>query len=224
MVRILVAEDDPHIQRLLSIYLKPEGFDVIQAYDGEEALNKMYECQPELLVLDLMMPKMDGVEVCKQVRIFSEVPILMVTAKGERADKLIGFQCGADDYIVKPFDPMELVMRVKALLRRYRIAWSHQLHLGEVLLDKLALSISCGGQSIILPQKEFALLHRLASYPGKIFTRAQLIEQIWGMDYEGDERTVDVHIKRIRQRIRPFDEQVEIVTVRGLGYRLEVNG
>ncbi|WP_338750529.1 response regulator transcription factor [Bacillus sp. FJAT-52991] len=222
MVRILVAEDDPNIQRLLKIYLEPEGFDVIEAYDGKEALDKIFELQPELLVLDIMMPKMDGIEVCKEVRTFSQLPILMVTARGERMDKLNGFQNGADDYIVKPFDPMELLMRVKALLRRYRISWSHHLQLGQVLLDKLALTVSMDSQSIVLPQKEFELLFRLASYPGKIFTRAQLIEQIWGMDYEGDERTVDVHIKRVRERTRQMNEDFKIVTVRGLGYRLEV--
>ncbi|WP_203361540.1 response regulator transcription factor [Bacillus sp. REN10] len=222
MVKILIAEDDPNIQRLLKIYLEPEGFEIIQAYDGTEALDQLYQCQPELLVLDIMLPKMDGMAVCKEVRLFSQLPILMVTAKGERIDKLNGFQNGADDYIVKPFDPVELVMRVKALLRRYRISWSHHLQIGDVLLDKLALTLSMNEQSIVLPQKEFELLFRLASYPGKIFTRAQLIEQIWGMDYEGDERTVDVHIKRIRERTRQMEDYFKIMTVRGLGYRLEV--
>lgn len=192
MIRILVAEDDPHIQRLMQVYLEPEGFQILQAFDGEEALRLMENNQVDLVILDIMMPKVDG------------------------------FRNGTDDYIVKPFDPVELVLRVKALLRRYRIAYSSVITIGDVKLDEKKQTVEIEDQIIVLPPKEFQLLFRLASYPGNIFTRCQLIEQIWGIDYEGDERTVDVHIKRIRQRFEKWTDQFRIVTVRGLGYQLEV--
>ncbi|MED4850757.1 response regulator transcription factor [Caldifermentibacillus hisashii] len=222
MIRILVAEDDPHIQRLMQVYLEPEGFQILQAFDGEEALRLMENNQVDLVILDIMMPKVDGFDVCYEIRQFWTVPILMVTAKGETKDKVDGFRNGTDDYIVKPFDPVELVLRVKALLRRYRIAYSSVIKIGDVKLDEKKQTVEIEDQIIVLPPKEFQLLFRLASYPGNIFTRCQLIEQIWGIDYEGDERTVDVHIKRIRQRFEKWTDQFRIVTVRGLGYQLEV--
>ncbi|SFI67562.1 response regulator transcription factor [Thermoflavimicrobium dichotomicum] len=222
MARILVIEDDPHIQRLIKVYLEMEGFEVVQADDGEEALNQMYSQVIDLVILDIMLPYKDGFTICEEIRRSFSIPILMVTAKGERADKVKGFQVGTDDYLVKPFDPVELVMRVKALLRRYQIAFSETISIGEIQLNKREQTVTVAGKSWSLPQKEFQLLFKLVSYPGKTFTRAQLIEQIWGMDYEGDERTVDVHIKRLRQRFKPWADQFMIVTVRGLGYRLEV--
>ncbi|API92513.1 DNA-binding response regulator [Virgibacillus pantothenticus] len=222
MIRILVAEDDPHIQRLMKVYLEPEGFQILQAFDGEEALDVIENNQIDLMILDIMMPKVDGFDVCQEIRQFSTVPILMVTAKGESADKVNGFRSGTDDYIVKPFDPVELVLRVKALLRRYRIAYSSIITIGQLKLDEQKQTVEIDDQIIVLPPKEFQLFFKLASYPGNIFTRSQLIEQIWGIDYEGDERTVDVHIKRIRQRFGKWTNQFQIVTVRGLGYQLEV--
>ncbi|MFS0646894.1 response regulator transcription factor [Siminovitchia sp. 179-K 8D1 HS] len=222
MIRILVAEDDPHIQRLIKVYLEPEGFEILQAFDGEEAIRLMENNQVDLVILDIMMPKVDGFDVCQEIRQFSTVPILMVTAKGETKDKVDGFRSGTDDYIVKPFDPVEFVLRVKALLRRYRIAYSSTVTIGLLKLDEKKQSVEIEDQIIVLPPKEFQLLFKLASYPGNIFTRCQLIEQIWGVDYEGDERTVDVHIKRIRQRFEKWTDQFRIVTVRGLGYQLEV--
>jgi len=168
---------------------------------------------------------MDGWDLCRELRAnYSDLPLLMVTAKGESADKVKGFNLGTDDYVVKPFDPVELAMRVKALLKRYRITASQTVQLGDILIDRTAFEVRVDNQRIALPLKEFELLYKLASYPSQIFTRAQLIEQIWGIDYEGDERTVDVHIKRLRERFEPLTEQFHIATIRGLGYRLEVNG
>ncbi|MEW9698559.1 response regulator transcription factor [Paenibacillus sp. SI8] len=223
MAKIMVVDDDPAIRELIRVYLTGEGLDVIQASNGQEALNILETTQADLVVLDIMMPLMDGWDLCRELRAHhSDLPLLMVTAKGESAHKVKGFQLGTDDYVVKPFDPVELVMRVKALLKRYRIASSQTIHIGDITIDRKTLEIRLQNQRFDLPLKEFELLYKLASYPAQIFTRAQLIEQIWGIDYEGDERTVDVHIKRLRERFEPLTEQFQIATIRGLGYRLEV--
>lgn len=220
-MRILVADDDPHISKLISVYLRKEGFEVFSASDGDEAL-ELLEAEPiQLAVIDVMMPKMDGYELCREIRSYYEIPVLMVTAKGEPEDKMKGFQLGTDDYVVKPFDPMELVMRVKALLRRYKINSSSKLSVGDLNMDSSTNEAEANGQGLHLPRKEFRILFQLASYPKKIFTRNQLIEEFWGVDYDGDERTIDVHIKRIRERLKSADSSVKISTVRGIGYRLE---
>ncbi|MCY9591031.1 DNA-binding response regulator [Paenibacillus chitinolyticus] len=223
MTQILVADDDAHIRKLITLYLKSEGFDTVEAANGIEALSVMENSTVDTVILDIMMPHMDGWELCREIRrLYPEIPLLMVTAKGESGQKVKGFQLGTDDYVTKPFDPLELVMRVKALLKRYRIVSSQIIQLGGIVLDRRAHKVIREGKELILPLKEFELLFKLACHPGQILTREQLIVQIWGMDYKGDDRTVDVHIKRIRERFAEDAEHFRIETVRSLGYRLEV--
>ncbi|MFB7815015.1 response regulator transcription factor [Paenibacillus chitinolyticus] len=223
MTQILVADDDAHIRKLITLYLKSEGFDTVEAANGIEALSIMENSTVDTVILDIMMPHMDGWELCREIRrLYPEIPLLMVTAKGESRQKVKGFQLGTDDYVTKPFDPLELVMRVKALLKRYRIVSSQIIQLGGIVLDRRAHKVIREGKELILPLKEFELLFKLACHPGQILTREQLIVQIWGMDYKGDDRTVDVHIKRIRERFAEDAEHFRIETVRSLGYRLEV--
>ncbi|MDP4098172.1 response regulator transcription factor [Paenibacillus sp. P96] len=222
MARVLVVDDDPHIRELVKHFLKLEGLEVSEAVDGLDALRILDEIKVDLVVLDIMMPGMDGWELCRELREHTELPLLMLTAKGESSQIVKGFALGTDDYLVKPFDPMVLVARVKALLKRYRIMASNSVAVGDLVLRSDTFECRAGGQEITLPRKEFELLFRLASYPGKTFTRDQLIEQIWGYDYEGDERTVDVHIKRLRERFPEAAHSFRISTIRGLGYRLEV--
>lgn len=222
MVHILVVDDDPHIRELVRHFLQNEGFAVHEAADGVEALAKLESVKASLVILDIMMPNMDGWQLCRELREHYDFPLLMLTAKGETAQKMKGFQLGADDYLVKPFEPLELVARVKALLRRYRIAASQKVQIGNVTLDRKMFEVIVDGQSTSLPLKEFELLFKLASYPGKTLSREQLIEEIWGYDFEGNERTVDVHINRLRERFPEDRHAFRIATVRGLGYRLEV--
>ncbi|UNL82877.1 response regulator transcription factor [Priestia koreensis] len=224
MIRILVADDDAHIRELISIYIKKEGYQVTEAANGEEAWEKMEEYRIDLAIVDIMMPLKDGWSLTKEIKEFFDIPVLMITARGESNDKLKGFDAGTDDYIVKPFDPLEMMARVKALLRRYRIEANKLIHIGQTKLDRQKLEVSMSDLTFDLPLKEFELLFSLASTPGKIFTRDQLIEKIWGFDYGGDERTVDVHIKRIRERLGGHQTGFEIKTIRGLGYKLEVCG
>ncbi len=169
-----------------------------------------------------MMPKMDGWELCRQLRRWYDFPILMLTAKGETSQKLKGFQVGTDDYLVKPFEPLELVARVKALLKRYRIATSQRAQIGELLMDRKTFEVTVHGAHLTLPLKEFEVLFKLASTPGRTFSRDQLIEEIWGYDFDGNERTLDVHINRLRERFPEDRHSFRIRTIRGLGYRLEV--
>jgi two-component system, OmpR family, response regulator len=222
MTQILIVDDDPHIRELLRLLLQNEGFEIREAGDGVEALALLESAKADLVILDIMMPNMDGWTLCRELREHYDLPLLMLTAKGETMQKIKGFELGTDDYLVKPFEPLELVVRVKALLKRYRIAASQTVQIGELLLNRKTYEISVGSNSLTLPLKEFELLFKLASYPGKTFSREQLIEQIWGYDYEGDERTVDVHIKRLRERFPEEVNSFKISTVRGLGYRLEV--
>lgn len=220
-VNVLVVDDDDHIRELISIFLSGEGYSVIEAENGEKALTLLESNQIQIAVVDVMMPEVDGYEFTKELKRFYDIPVLMVTAKGESQDKLKGFDLGVDDYVVKPFDPLEMVARVKALLRRYQLLVDKNLHIGNLIINQIKYEIAVNEHSIMLPLKEFELLFKLASQGGRIFTRNDLIEQIWGLDYEGDERTVDVHIKRVRERLRELNATVEIVTVRGLGYKLE---
>ncbi|WP_088014224.1 response regulator transcription factor [Gottfriedia acidiceleris] len=222
-VRVLVVDDDANIRELISIFLSGEGYTVIEAENGEEALTLLEENNIQIVVVDVMMPEVDGYELTKEVKKYYDIPILMVTAKGESQDKLKGFDLGVDDYVVKPFDPLEIVARVKALLRRFQLLSDKNVFVGNLMINQIKYEISANDQSITLPLKEFELLFKLASQAGRIFTRNDLIEQIWGLDYEGDERTVDVHIKRVRERLRELKATVEIVTIRGLGYKLEGN-
>jgi two-component system OmpR family response regulator len=178
----------------------------------------------DMVIMDIMMPQMDGWELCRKLRERGEMPILMITAKGESTQRIKGFQLGTDDYLIKPFDPVEMVMRVKALLRRYRISVSQNILLGPIKLDRINYEIlfEGTGEAQTLPLKEFELLYKLASYPGQLFTRDHLIQQVWGVDFEGNERTIDVHINRLRDRFEVFSAHFKIITLRGLGYKLEV--
>ncbi|MGG1519065.1 response regulator transcription factor [Paenibacillus oryzisoli] len=224
MAKVLVVDDDAHIRELVRLYLEDEGFEIIEKSNGEDALQYAENHIVDLVILDIMMPIMDGWALCENLRNFGEMPILMITAKGESTDRIKGFKLGTDDYLVKPFDPVELVLRVKALLKRYRISTANEIQLGTITLDRKRYQVIFNhGQSATLPMKEFELLYKLGSYPGQLFTRENLIVNIWGLDYEGDDRTVDVHIKRLRERFIDFESEFRIITIRGLGYRLEVH-
>lgn len=219
MFKILVVEDDTNTRKLMCAVLKQNGFETYGAGDGIAALNLMEKQHVDLVVLDLMMPNMDGYELTRQLRLSWEtLPILMVTAKQEPKDKRQGFLVGTDDYMTKPVDEQEMVLRIKALLRRAQIASDHKLTVGKVVLDYDALTVSREDKVITLPQKEFFLLFKLLSYPNMIFTRLQLMDEIWGMESETDDHTLNVHINRLRDRFRDWSE-FEIVTVRGLGYK-----
>jgi two-component system OmpR family response regulator len=224
MSKIMVADDDPHIRELVRVFLQNEGFDIVEAANGVEALAKLETVKVDLIILDIMMPQMDGWQLCQELREHDErLPLLMLTAKSETSQKIKGFQLGTDDYLVKPFEPLELVVRVKALLRRYQIATSQTVQIGELLMDRKTYQVIVNGKNLTLPLKEFELLFKLAGYPGKTFPREQLIEDLWGYDFEGNERTLDVHINRLRERFPEEKHSFKIRTIRGLGYRLEVD-
>ncbi|WP_027408652.1 response regulator transcription factor [Anoxybacteroides tepidamans] len=223
MATLLIVDDDDHIRELIKILLENEGFEIYEATNGEQALALFETVKIDLVILDIMMPVLDGWELCRELRRFAEIPILMLTAKGETSQKVKGFELGADDYLVKPFEPLELAARVKALLKRYGIANSHKVQAGNLMLDQKTYTITFGDSIFTIPKKEFELLFKLASYPDRTLSRDELIEHIWGYDYEGDERTVDVHIKRLRERFSEKEHGFKIATVRGLGYRLEVS-
>lgn len=222
MAPIMIVDDDPYIRELVRVFMLKEGFDVIEASDGADALKQLETVQVDMVIMDIMMPNMDGWELCKELREYYEIPLLMLTAKGETSQKVKGFELGTDDYLVKPFEPVELAMRVKALLKRYKIASSQTVQVGDLSMNRKTYEVTVGAESVTLPLKEFELLYKLASYPGKTFSRDQLIEQIWGFDYEGNERTVDVHINRLRERFPEERHAFRIATIRGLGYRMEV--
>lgn len=223
MSTILIVDDDPHLRELSRVFLQREGFDVAEAAHGREALLFLENRKVDLVILDIMMPQMDGWEVCRRLRTWHDLPVLMLTAKGETSQKLKGFQEGADDYLVKPFEPLELVARVKALLKRYRIATSQRVQAGDLLMDRQTFEITVRGEPFTLPLKEFELLFKLAGAPGRTFSRDQLIEEIWGYDFAGNERTLDVHINRLRERFPEDRHAFRIRTIRGLGYRLEAD-
>lgn len=189
---------------------------------GIEALAMLETIKADLVILDIMLPKMDGWEVCRRLREQYDTPVLILTARGETSERIKGFQLGTDDYLVKPFEPLELVARVVALLRRYRIATSQTVHLGELQMDRKTYEVKVNGDPITIPLKEFELLFKLAGSPGRTYSRDQLIEDIWGRDFEGNERTLDVHINRLRERFPEERHSFRIRTIRGLGYRIEV--
>ncbi|MEH7307525.1 response regulator transcription factor [Neobacillus drentensis] len=222
MTKILIVDDDANIRELVLLFLKKEGFELFEAADGVQALQLLEKVKVDLAIIDIMMPNMDGWELCQAIREFSDMPVLMLTAKGETSQKVKGFELGADDYLVKPFDPVELTARVKAVLKRYKITVSQTITIDDFRLNRRNHEISFKNKEITIPLKEFELLFKLASYPGKTFSREVLIEDIWGYDYEGDERTVDVHIKRLRERFSEEEFPFRIQTIRGLGYRFEV--
>jgi len=224
MPTILVADDDANIRELVCLFLRKDGFTTIEAKDGKEALTIYHSTHIDLVVLDIMMPTMDGWTLCKELRrVNTELPLLMLTARGETWEKVKGFELGTDDYLTKPFDPLELTVRIKALLKRYKIGSTQTIRLGTITLDRQTYKVMRGAESISLPLKEFELLYKLAETPGQVYTREQLIDQVWGLDFTGDNRTIDVHIKRLRERFATSTE-FQIETVRGLGYRLEVTG
>ncbi len=221
MFNILITEDDKNLQRLMEAVLKREGYRVLKAEDGEEALRVLDREHVDLLITDIMMPRLDGYRLTDALRGAKyDLPILMITAKESMGDKKKGFTLGADDYMVKPVDMDEMLLRVKALLRRSKIQSERKLNYGNIGLDWDRLALEENGKITELPKKEFHLLFKLLSYPGKIFTRQQLMDEIWGLEAESDERTIDVHIKRLRSRIDNIKE-FEILTVRGLGYKAE---
>ena len=223
MSKIMIVDDDPNIRELVTVLLQNHGFEACEAADGRDALQKMTNDNPDLVIVDIMMPNMDGFELCRHLRRYYEnMPILMLTAKGELASKVKGFGLGADDYLTKPFEDDELIIRVQALLRRYKIETSQVIQIGNVIIDKNSYHITIDGVSKDIPMKEFELLFKLAGFPGRTFPRNQLIEDIWGFDFEGNERTLDVHINRLRDRFPEGQSGFKITTVRGLGYRLEV--
>lgn len=219
MFNILVVEDDEKLNKLFCTVLNRSGYHTVAALDGEKALNVLDKEYVDLIISDIMMPNLDGFELTEMLRDANfNMPVLLVTAKETFADKRKGFLAGIDDYMVKPVDVNEMVLRVGALLRRARIANERKIVCGETVINYDSLTVSFGGQELLLPQKEFSLLYKLVSYPNKIFTRQQLMDEIWGMDSETDERTVDVHINRLRDRIKGCRD-FQIVTVRGLGYK-----
>ena len=219
MFHILIADDDSNTRRLFQAVLEAENYTVSMAANGEEALEIMDRQHIDLVVLDVMMPKMDGYEFTRQLRdVNNNLPILMVSAKQQTEDRKKGFMIGIDDYMVKPVDEEEMLLRIRALLRRAQIVSEHRLTVGDVVLDYDAYTVSRGEELVELPQKEFLLLYKLLSYPGKIFTRIQLMDEIWGADNESGWETVTVHIGRLRKRFEGWEE-FEIVSVRGLGYK-----
>jgi two-component system OmpR family response regulator len=221
MCKILIVDDDSHIRELVRVFLRNDGFEVIEAVDGVEALSKLDSVKVDLAIIDIMMPKMDGWKLCQELKATFYIPVLMLTAKGETSQKFKGFQLGTDDYLVKPFEPLELVARVKALLKRYRIESSLTIQLGELTIDRKTFQVAVDGENLTLPLKEFELLFKLVSYPGQTFSREQLIQDVWGYDFHGNDRTLDVHINRLREWFPEEKHSFKITTIRGLGYRLE---
>lgn len=226
--KILIVDDDSNIAELISLYLTKECFETMTTGDGESALLLADSFAPNLILLDLMLPGIDGYQVCREIRQRSSVPIIMLSAKGEIFDKVLGLELGADDYIIKPFDSKELVARVKAVLRRYQPYPATQpkpagkyVQYPELLINLTNYSVIYKGQTVEMPPKELELLYFLAASPNQVFTREQLLDHIWGYEYIGDTRTVDVHIKRIREKIKDH-EKWSIATVWGIGYKFEV--
>ena len=226
MGKILVADDDQNICELIRLYLEKENFTVVLAADGEEAVAKFNAESPDLVLLDIMMPKLDGCQVCREIRRKSECPIIMITAKSETFDKVLGLELGADDYVVKPFDTKEIVARIKAVMRRAGKSGSHD-DVKEVSYDKLVVNMTryelkVDGKVVDTPPKELELLFHLASNPNRVYTRDQLLDEVWGFEYYGDSRTVDVHIKRLREKLEGVSDQWSLKTVWGVGYKFEV--
>lgn len=222
MRRLLVADDDPNIRMLLKHVLTREVYVVLEASDGEDAIHKLKGTTVDLAIVDVMMPKIDGLELCQYIRETYDIPIILLTARQQLSDKEQGYLRGTDDYVTKPFEPEELLFRITALFRRYSIASDDKIRLNRLMIDRKNYEITDGHQVLLLPVKEFELLSQLAQYPGRLFSRSELIELVWGTDYEGDERTVDVHIKRLRERFLDYQDDFIIRTVRGIGYKVEV--
>ena len=225
-VSVLVAEDDRNIAELLQMYLEKEGYAVTVAFDGGQALSKFRAIHPDLVLLDVMMPVMDGWAVCRTIRSESQTPIIMLTAKGETDDKISGLKAGADDYITKPFEMREVLARIEAVLRRSTGAFVEKavrrLVFDKLVIDMDAFELSVDGKKVDTPPKEMELLYHLASAPNRVYTRNQLLDEVWGFDYFGDSRTVDVHVKRLREKLEGVSGQWSLKTVWGVGYKFEV--
>ena len=222
--KIMIVDDDTNICELLRLYVEKEGYSTCIANDGEAAVNMFTKENPDLVLLDIMLPKMDGWQVCREIRKTSECPIIMLTAKGEVFDKILGLELGADDYVVKPFEAKEVVARIRAVLRRTTTNEDDEKK--ELIFDKLSINLTnyelkVDGKTVDTPPKELELLYHLASNPNKVYTRDQLLDQVWGFEYYGDSRTVDVHVKRIREKIDGVSDKWELRTVWGVGYKFE---
>ena len=223
-VRVMVVDDDNNICEFLRLYLEKEGYEVQICHDGQEALDQFQKFSPAMILLDVMMPKLDGWQTCREIRKSSDVPIIMITAKGETFDKVLGLELGADDYIVKPFDAKEVVARVKAVLRRSGLSDGDGVK--KVEYDKLVVNLTnyeliVDGKQVDTPPKELELIYHLASNPNKVYTRDQLLDEVWGFEYYGDSRTVDVHVKRLREKLEGVSDQWSLKTVWGVGYKFE---
>ena len=223
-ITVLLVEDEVTLAMIIKDTLEESGFTIHTAGDGEEGLHLFFELRPDVLVADVMMPKMDGWQVCREIRRFSDKPIIMLTAKGETFDKVLGLELGADDYVVKPFEAKEVIARVKAVLRR--TANSNTEQVKEVRYDKLIINLTnyelrVDGKQVDTPPKELELIYHLASNPNRVFTRDQLLDEVWGFDYYGDSRTVDVHVKRLREKLEGISDKWALKTVWGVGYKFE---
>lgn len=219
---ILIVDDDVHIRELVRSILMKEGFKIFQAENGASAKKLLQEEVCDLAIVDIMMPVMDGYLLTNEIRKQYDIPVILLTAKSQIEDKEKGYDAGTDDYLIKPFEPRELVFRVNALLRRYGMAGEANINLGSIYINKKSYEVSIKGKTFMLPLKEFELLAFLAAHPNQVFSRSHLIEKVWGIDFAGDERTVDVHIKRLRERFTGITDDFTIKTIRGVGYSLEV--
>ena len=223
-IKILIVDDDQNICELLRLYVEKEGYEAVVVNDGAAAVESALELEPNLVLLDIMLPKLDGWQVCREIRKTSNVPIIMLTAKGETFDKILGLELGADDYIAKPFDTKEVMARVKAVLRR---TYAEEEAEKIVSFDKLQINLTnyeliVDGKQIDTPPKELELIFHLAKNPNRVYTRNQLLDEVWGFDYYGDSRTVDVHVKRLREKLENVSEEWSLKTVWGVGYKFEV--
>ena len=222
--RVLVVDDDINICEIIRMYLEKDNFNVFVCHDGKKAVDVFKEQAPDIVILDIMLPGMDGWQVCREIRRLSAIPIIMLSAKDETFNKVLGLELGADDYMVKPFEPKELIARIRAVLRRYdrHEEVPEQLVFPGLVINKSTYSVKLNGNDLEMPPKELELLFFLASNPNKVFTREQLLENVWGFDFYGDTRTVDVHVKRLREKFEPGDYKWQIKTVWGVGYKFEV--
>ena len=223
--KILIVDDDQNICELLRLYLAKEGYETLIAHDGEKALELFEQNKPNMVLLDVMMPRMDGWEVCRKIRAVDNTPVIMLTAKGETFDKVLGLELGADDYVVKPFDSKEVVARIKAVLRRCvpaQAAPDGVISYDNLSVDLTRYELKVKGNVVDAPPKELELLYYLASHPNRVFTRDQLLDEVWGFEYYGDSRTIDVHVKRLREKLEGASDQWNLKTVWGVGYKFEV--
>ncbi len=223
--KILIVDDDEHIAELIKLYFDKDGFSAVTANNGRKAIELFKSEAPSIVILDVMMPEMDGWQVCREIRRVSNIPIIMLTAKGETFDKVLGLELGADDYMVKPFEPKELIARVKAVLRRSdtkEASAEKEIVFPNLTINLTNYELKINGNIVEIPPKELELLYFLASNPNRVFTREQLLEEVWGFDYFGDSRTVDVHIKRLREKLEGVEANWQLKTVWGVGYKFEV--